>query len=150
MAKYIVLSAIDRDGKPTKTRIKAKGTAVVGEVSTLAGAVDGITRSSGFGGVMTEETVGIGASDVLPTDGDANRGVKWLVKTSYLDVDGNSKTTQNLIGIADHSLLVAGQDKLDITAGVGLAFKNAWEQVFLSPDNTVGTLVEVVQVTVTD
>jgi hypothetical protein len=150
MPSYANFSAVDRDKKSTSLRIKTDPTTTVGEIATLAGAFDGVTLSTGFGGSKMTEEIGVGRSNVYPTVGEANRGKKWLLRTQYVDIDGATQVTNNLVGIADHSLLAPGIDSLDLTAGAGAALKTAWEAVFLSPDNTAGVLIEAKQVTVTD
>lgn len=83
-------------------------------------------------------------SQALPSDQDAQRGNKWLVSyhdnTQFFDAPVNAipndaylRKFRVMIPTADNSLLTDNENDLDITAGVGLAFKTAFEAVAKSP-----------------
>jgi hypothetical protein len=83
-------------------------------------------------------------SQALPSDQDAQRGNKWLVSyhdnTQFFDPPVNAipndaylRKFRVMIPTADNSLLTDNENDLDITAGVGLAFKTAFEAVAKSP-----------------
>jgi hypothetical protein len=75
----------------------------------------------------------------LPTDSNAVKGVRWLVRG--VDSNGNAVTMQ--IPGADLSLSTNAKD-LDLTAGEGLALKTALDAVWRSNDGESVTTVEVV------
>lgn len=79
-----------------------------------------------------------------PTSEFAQRGNKWLVSyhdnTPFFDAPVNAipndaylRKFHVMIPTADNSLLAANETLLDLTAGVGLAFKTAFEAVAKSP-----------------
>ena len=83
-------------------------------------------------------------SAALPVDQDAQRGNKWLVKyhdnTPFFDDPVNAipndaylRKFRVMIPTANNSLLTDNENDLDITAGVGLAFKTAFEAIAKSP-----------------
>lgn len=118
----------------------------IGDVLTdfgdLRTAIEGITL-----GVMAKESLVMDEttlSALAPASTLAQRGVKWAV--TYIDNQpffdppvnaipnaGYQKPFTNHIPTADLSLLESGQEELDLTAGPGLAFKNAWEALARSP-----------------
>lgn len=69
-------------------------------------------------------------SATAPTDPQAQRGVKWTIawRDTVTGVPG-----QNFIPTADLSHLMTNSDEMDITAGVGLALKNAVDTLCKSP-----------------
>ena len=83
-------------------------------------------------------------SQDAPTSEFAQRGNKWLVSyhdnTPYFDPPINAipndaylRKYNVMIPTADNSLLEDNETKLDLTTGVGLAFKNAFEALAKSP-----------------
>jgi hypothetical protein len=83
-------------------------------------------------------------SAALPTDADAQRGNKWLVSyhdsTQFFDPPLNAIPNDSylrkfrvMIPTANNSLLPLNKAELDITAGLGLAFKTAFEAIAKSP-----------------
>lgn len=82
-----------------------------------------------------------GFAPALPTDPFAQRGIKWLVRA--VDPSGNAVTFH--VPGADLSLLGSGEN-LDLTAGAGLAFKDAVEDVVRSNDGEVIVVQEVVYI----
>ncbi len=81
-----------------------------------------------------------------PTDPNAQRGVKWTA--GYIDTmqwlpapapantipnPGYQKIFTYQIPTADLSLLVSGQEELDLTSGPGLAFKTSFDGLCRSP-----------------
>lgn len=77
-----------------------------------------------------------------PTDGFAQRGVKWLVRA--VDTNGNAVTFH--IPGADLDLLPANSENLNLTAGAGLALKDAIEAVVRSNDGDAIVVGEVVYI----
>lgn len=77
----------------------------------------------------------------LPSDPNAQRGVKWLVRARET-VTGNAVTFR--IPGADLTLLTTNSEKMDITAGAGLALVNAIEAVVRSNDGGTIEVVEIV------
>jgi hypothetical protein len=93
--------------------------------------------------LLVDETT---LSGDAPTDPTAQRGIKWTV--GYIDTmqwlpapapantipnPGYQKIFTIQIPTADISLLISGQEDLDLTAGVGLAFKTAFDATARSP-----------------
>lgn len=80
---------------------------------------------------------------VYPTDQDAQREKKWLVRATD-DVTG--KPVQFEIPGADLTLLQTASDAMDIAAGSGLALKNAIEAVVVSDVANAITVGDIVYV----
>lgn len=122
---YFELGLIDFTSEKTSTRfhigditaVSLPGAlAQMGDVRTAIEAVTlGVVRTSAYGDIDT-------ISGVAPNSPLAQRGVKWTVILQDT-VTGYSSPIH--IGTADLSLLSDGSDDLDISAGPGLALKNA-------------------------
>jgi hypothetical protein len=111
-------------------------------VDTLKDAIAAVTlgeiRSVGI-------TKSFAESNAAVTNHVAQRESKWLVvyrdTTAYLDVlntipnAGLNKLFTMEIGTADTSSLLPNSEEMDISAGAGLALKNAIEAVVRSPYN---------------
>lgn len=116
---------------------------VTQDIDELKDAIDtisiGTITESGFGKSFPE------LGGFPSTDPQSQRETKWLI--TYQDViqfldgantianPGYLKIFTTEIPCADLSLLPAGQDELDITAGVGLAFCNVFNPNARSPYN---------------
>jgi len=68
----------------------------------------------------------------------AQRENKWLLR--YHGVTLNQKF-QMSIGTADLTILTANSEKVDLTGGVGLALKTAFDAVVKSPDDGAESVV---------
>lgn len=116
--------------------------ALLTQVGALRDAIDDIVI-----GVEAKESQTVFDTildDATPASAFAQRGNKWLViyhdNTQFFDPPVNAipndaylRTYRVMIPTADNSLLADNDTFLDITAGVGLAFKNAFEAVAKSP-----------------
>jgi hypothetical protein len=92
-------------------------------------------------GLHTEDTVIIDREQLASGFASSNlaqRENKWLVR--YHD-GTNSKKYRVEIPTAKLSLLAANSEFLDLTAGVGLAFKSAFEAIAKSPYDATHTVV---------
>lgn len=109
-------------------------------IDTLEAAVNAVT----MGGQQKEEIVAqVGViSAVLPTDPNAQREKKWLVR--YHDAVTNSKF-QSEIPIADLSHLAPMSDFMDTTDVVFTDLKAAWEAIVRSPDDNNLTVLDSLQ-----
>ncbi len=118
------------------------------QVQAVVDAVDAIILGTDASGVVTIPNIvdvglpGPAASNL------ANRGDKWMLRTSVaLDKGGAGSIYKNEIGTADGTQLPSSSnDFLDLTAGLGLALKAAWEIAYESPDGNPGILLSVQQV----
>lgn len=143
MAKA-VFTMMDHEGEKTPATVYVGDITAVSlpafltEFGALRTAIEGITI-----GVVHKETW-VGDDTVLsntnPANGFAQRETKWLVR--YRD-DVTEEVYRSEIGTADLSLLPVGEEFLDLTAGAGLAFKTAFEQIARSPESNVNTVTVV-------
>lgn len=148
MAISVSLSTIDRLSLPTSTRIAAITAVTDPQIQTLTDSWDAVILGSALKAVKSEDTTIDGGSQVPPADELANRGQKWLARAQD---STTSKVFTHELGTADFSQLPsATSDFLDLTAGVGLALKNAFDAVYESPEGNTGVLLSVQQVTRTD
>lgn len=147
MPLAISLSTIDRQSKPTSTRHRVIAAATDPQIQTLTDAWDAVILGAAIKAVKEESTVIDAGSGVPPTDENANRGSKWLYRAQT--TDGNIYTGE--LGVADFSQLPSSSsDTLDLTAGVGLALKNAFDAIYEGKNGLTGVLLSVQQVTRTD
>ena len=117
-------------------------------LQAVVDAVDAVILGSDARGVKAVDTVTDGGSAVPPANDLANRGQKWLFRSQD---STTQKIYQNEIGTADFTALpTPTSDFLDLTAGVGLALKNAWDTAYRSPVGNTGVLLSVQQITRTD
>lgn len=120
---------------PIITLTPANVAATITLAGNLSAAIAGVT----LGNILKNETkyaanqlaVGPAASNL------AQRENKWLVR--YHD-ETTFQKFQASIGTADLSLLPANSEFLDITAGAGLALKDAFEAVVVSPADASHTV----------
>lgn len=144
MARFNV-STVDRLSLPTSTQINVDAAESVANLQALDAAVNSVILGSSVRGVRTVDEVIDGGSSVPPADNSANRGQKWLFRSQ------DSVTQEiftNEIGTADYAILPSPTtDFIDLTAGTGLALKNAWDAVYESKNGNGGVLLSVQQVT---
>lgn len=116
--------------------------ALLTQIGALRTAIDNI--SIGVIANEKQEVFDTILSDATPASAFAQRGNKWLViyhdDTQFFDPPVNAIPNDAylvkyrvMIPCADNSLLAANNTFLDITAGVGLAFKTAFEAIAKSP-----------------
>lgn len=138
-------STYDRLGKPTSMSIGADDAVSGANVQALADAIDAVIRGSAVKAVVSVDTIVDAGNATPPNDQEANRGSKWLYRVQVAAEGGKIYTHE--IGTADGSqLATASDDFLDLTAGVGLALKSAFEAVYESPNGNAGVLLSVQQV----
>lgn len=138
-------STYDRLALQTSTSINADDAVTDPNVQALADALDAVIRGSAIKAVKSIRTTVDAGSAVPPADVEANRKNKWLFRTQVSAEDGKIYT--NELGTADNTALPSpATDFLDLTAGLGLALKTAWETVYESPQGNAGVLISVQQV----
>lgn len=138
------ISTVDRHSKRTSMIVGIDSGATDPEVQAVADAIDAVILGASVSAIVTTPNVVDAGSAVPPSDVDANRGNKWLLR---IQDDTNGKIFTHEIGTADNSLLAtASDDFLDITADEGLALKTAIETIYESPYGNTGTLLSVQQV----
>lgn len=114
----------------------------------LTTAIDAITN-----GVMAESLIGTSdRSSARPSDKTSRTRNQWLVRYRIAthtnpDMIGSIRTVR--IATADQTQTKANSNVLDITAGAGLAFKNAF-QAYVKPDDDPTGTVEVDSVELID
>lgn len=149
MAK-ITISTYDRALPVKQTSMTLPAADAVGDIAVqaLVDAVDAVILGTDAAGVVTVPNVVDAGVPGPASNINADRGNKWMFRTSVpLDNGGDGAIYTNEIGTADNSQLPsANVDFLDLTAGVGLALKTAWDAVYESPDGNPGTLLSVQQV----
>lgn len=103
----------------------------------LRDAINGVILGTEASTAFTIATI---LSNAVPANVLAQRGVKWVLQ-------GEDATThelfQNYVPTADLSLLVSGQEELDLTANPGLALKTAYEAFVKSPGDHAAVLIRV-------
>lgn len=142
-AASAVLSVIDYDQELSSIRVKlpdidaANYAATMTAVAALwAGCLGIITGNLKVSHVSTRE-VAYGANP--PSNQFAQRETKWLIR--YKDNTTN-EIFRNELPTADLSLLTQNSDTItDFSAGVLLAFKNAWEAIVKSPNGNAVTMI---------
>lgn len=107
---------------------------------TLEAAIDDVVRGTKTKRQIIAETEDLGG--VAPASGDAQREDKWLV--AGVDALGNNCSLE--IPTALRTLLPAGSGVLDISAGEGLALKNALDAVWISKHGSAVTVSRVTSV----
>lgn len=140
------LGYVDHDGEGSSVGVMSVDltagnfAAMMTEFDTLRDAIEAVTlltlRTRSIIAV-TEEIAG-----VLPANGFAQRETKWLV--SGVDASGNARTLE--IPGADLALLPSGSGVLDISAGVGLALKNALDATWTNGAGEAITVEQVIHV----
>lgn len=147
MSLAVSLSTIDRLSLPTSTRFGVIAAATDPQIQTLTDAMDAVILGASLKAVKSEDTTVDVGSKTPPEDEDANRGNKWLMR--FQDLDGNIYTHE--LGTADNAQLAsATSDYIDLTAGTGLALKNAFDAIYEGKSGETGVLLTVQQVSRTD
>lgn len=110
------------------------------ELATLRDAVEAVI----LGTLRSEQVIASTAeiAGVAPANGFAQRETKWLV--SGVDSAGLATTLE--IPTANLNLLPGGTGVLDISAGVGLALKNALDAVWVSRAGNPVTVSRIIHV----
>lgn len=148
MAIAISMSTIDRLSLPTSTRMGAIAAVTDPQIQALVDAWDAVILGAAIKGVKSEDTVIDVGSQVPPAAELANRGDKWLARAQD-STTGRIFTHE--LGTADYTQLPSPtSDTLDLTAGVGLALKTAFDAAYESPEGNTGVLLSVQQVTRSD
>lgn len=147
MARFNV-STIDRLSLPTSTQINVADAETVPNLQAVDTAMDAIILGSAVQGIRTiDETIDAG-SQIPPADNDANRGSKWLFRS---EDSVTLRIYTNEMGTADYAALPNPQtDFLDLTAGLGLAMKTAWDVVYKTIAGNAGVLLSIQQITRTE
>ncbi len=144
MARFNV-STIDRLALPTSTQITVADAETAINLGAVDTAMNAIILGSAVRGVRTIDEVIDAGSQVPPADEDANRGSKWLFRSQD---NVTSRIFTNEMGTADLAALPNPQtDFLDLTAGLGLAMKIAWDAVYETIEGNPGTLLSIQQIT---
>lgn len=139
---------IDRLSLATSMNIGVADAVADLDVQALADAIDGVILGAAVSATVTVDNEVDPGSAVPPASALANRGDKWLLRAQD-STTGNIYTHE--MGVADFSQLsTPTDDYLDLTAGVGLALKTAFDDVYVSPAGNTGVLLSVQQVTRTD
>lgn len=107
-------------------------------VDALQTAIDNATLGTIFAGRIEAST--FSGPKTLPVDENAQRERKWLV--SMVDAVVGSPLTVE-IPCADLSLLEANSDKMDVSAGAGLALVGAIEAYHRSVAGNAVSVVEI-------
>ncbi len=147
MPLAVSLSTVDRLSLPTSTRHAVIDAATDPQIQTLTDAWDAVILGSNIRAVKTEDTV-VDAGDSTPPASElANRGDKWLYRAQTT----NGAIFTGELGVADYTQLPSPtSDTLDLTAGVGLALKNAFDAIYQGKNGLTGVMLSVQQVTRTD
>jgi hypothetical protein len=126
------LTYLDHDGESSTVGVRTVDltagniAAQLALMDALQTAIDGIANGALKSKAVIAETEDFAATN--PASGFTQREVKWLVT----GVDSAGFNTTLEIPCADLSLLGANTGQLDISAGAGLAFKDALEDVWVS------------------
>lgn len=148
MADRLNIQTYDRHNLPTRMRLPVDPAATLVNLQAVVSAIDPIILGSAASGKKTAITNVTPGSPGPAASVSANRGNKWLVKIFVAaDKGGLGDIYDYEIGTADDTQLPsAASDFLDLSAGVGLALKNAIEAVYLSDEGNTGVVQSVQQV----
>jgi hypothetical protein len=139
----LTMSSIDVEAKPTSTRLNVIDAVTDPQAQSVIDAMDDVIIGAAIRGTVTVPNVVDVGSQVPPTDLNARVGNKLLMRLQ----DGTTGGIYtNEMGTFDNLDLPAGNDFLDLTAGVGLALKTAIDAVWESPLGNTGVLVSAQQV----
>lgn len=128
----------------------------IGQILTDWGAYKTATAAI-IRGVLAKEIITLdeqNLSALSPASTEAQRGVKWSIQyadtTEFFDPPANAipnagyqEIFTNSLGTANLSLLTNGDEELNLAAGVGLAYKTAFEAIARSPYGGRVTLLRV-------
>lgn len=121
---------------PITTLTAANVVAQLALVDTLITATNSIILGNLYKEDVNWSTIMLNALTPA-TEQEAQREKKWLVR--YHD-SSSYENFQISIGTADWSLLPDHEEFLDLTAGVGLAWKTAAEAIMKSPSDPTHTI----------
>jgi len=136
----------DRNNKPTSMSWGVGDTPNLTNVGDLGPLLDALVTGSTVGIDVVESTSVVAAGVGPSADANAQRQNKWIFR---FQVDAGAtlepgKIYHHFFGTADNSVLPSSSsDFVDLTAGVGLAFKAKADLVWKSPLNEAGALVSV-------
>lgn len=140
----LTLSTLDRLSQRSSMTVGAADGDISTAVGALVTALEAVILGSDLRAVQTTPTVIDAGSAVPPADENANRNNKWLFR--FQD-STTAKIYSHEIGTADNTALPSPTtDFLDLSAGVGLALKTAFDAVWKSPVGNAGVLLSVQQV----
>lgn len=140
------LTIVDHDGETSSVGVLTPDltagnfAATVAEMDALQDAIEAVIIGTPRGRTIvavTEEIAG-----VLPNNGFAQRETKWLVQG--VDANGQARTLE--IPTANLDLLSAGTGNLDVSAGVGLALKNALDGIWVTSTGAAVTVASIIHV----
>lgn len=117
----------------TAGNFAATDTAITAFVAAIDGLILGVVNRR-----TTEAFTSTATNPGPSSDPLAQRENKWLVR--YHDAV-NGQPFQVSLPTADLSLHMANSEFVDLTAGVGLAFKTASEAVMVSPNDSAHSIV---------
>jgi hypothetical protein len=138
-------SNVDRNLKPTSMRIQVLDAVADALLTAIADALAGVLYTNGVGASKTIETVVEVGDDDPVADVDNDRGIKLLLR--FQD-STNAKKFNHEIGTFNAAVLPSSTtDFLDLTAGVGLALKDAFDAAYRSPYGNAGVLLSAQKVT---
>lgn len=100
-------------------------------VTAIAGICNGTLNYTAHYAIATE------GSSALPGDAATQREVKWLCRY-HATTSGKPSTLE--IPTADYAVLANNVDTLDLTGGVGQAFKTAFDALVRGEDGTAAIL----------
>jgi len=139
-------STIDHDGEGSSigVRVVDLNAGNIAAQLTAIGLLETALKGVSLAGFTKLDVLAVTTliGDPQPVDGMAQRETKWLVSGS--DTAGFSTTIE--IPGADLDLLPAGSANLDLSAGAGLALKNALEAVWRSKQGNAVTVNRVTHV----
>jgi len=150
MAK-LNFSAVDRMAKKTSMSMSADDAVLEADVDAFATALDAVLLGSAVRADKTTTVTLQAGSQVPPNEPFADRGLKWLFRVEAIAGTDIGTIYTHEMGTADRAQLPsANSDFLDLSAGVGLALKTAFEDIWESPQGSAGTLLSVQAVERTD
>ena len=128
----------DNNAQTAQASLRVPDTISTAEVLAIRDAILGICNGVAreYGHVVTQEDEGL----VFSTDVDADTRHAWRVL--YRDNVLLKQYTVTL-RVANPASRRPQTDELDLSAGVGLAFKTAFEAHVLSPDDNAVTILRV-------
>ena len=149
------VSQTDYDGEVTSTSVlttqltTANAAVELPKLATLKTAIDGISLGTVNKTVTVWETLPISAPGVRPSDQNAQRETKWLIR--YYDTTTFREFSAE-VGCADLSLLSENKNAINLLDGQAPAsgpfadFKTAFEACVSSPDGNAVKLIEAMHV----
>lgn len=144
MADNLRLTTLDRLTKQSSTTLGVATAASTPQCQAIADSLNALIKGADVKAVRSVPTVIDAGVATPPADEEANRLNKWLIR---IQDDTNGRIFPHEIGTADNTLLGSPTtDFLDLTASVGLAFKNAVEAAYESPYGNSGVVLTIQQV----